>query len=184
MATPHGEHGERERIERSRPRANVARSIVSQTEVESVVARLSAETAVWQSFLLTHRLMIERLTAQMSELHDLPLPWFDVLIHLAQAPDGRMRQADLRDSILLSESGLSRLLVRIADAGFIARETDPDDRRGVILSLTERGSAAVVAATADHLELVEQLFTDVLDDSDHAALRSILARLVERARRT
>jgi DNA-binding MarR family transcriptional regulator len=160
----------------------MARSVVSQSEVGDVVARLSSETTLWQSFLLAHRLLIERLAAQMEELHDLPLAWFDVLIHLAQAPDGALRQAELRDSILLSESGLSRLLVRMATAGLIERATDPDDRRGVIISLTGTGEAAVRAATADHLDLVKLLFTDVLENADHDSLRNVLARVIERAK--
>jgi DNA-binding MarR family transcriptional regulator len=158
----------------------MARSVVSQSEVGDVVARLSSETTLWQSFLLAHRLLIERLAAQMEELHDLPLAWFD--IHLAQAPDGALRQAELRDSILLSESGLSRLLVRMATAGLIERATDPDDRRGVIISLTGTGEAAVRAATADHLDLVKLLFTDVLENADHDSLRNVLARVIERAK--
>src|SRR5258708_37109448 len=78
-----------------------------------VVARLEEETMLWQEFLRAHRTIIDKMAAQMMRDHNLPLEWFDVLIHLADLPDGRLRQRALRDRLLLSESGVSRLRLRM-----------------------------------------------------------------------
>jgi DNA-binding MarR family transcriptional regulator len=146
--------------------------------LKELVDRLQQETPLWREFLLAHRQMVGRLAEQMMTDHQLPLDWFDVLINLAQVPDMRPRQRDLRDRLLLSESGVSRLLVRMAQAGVIARTPADDDRRGVAVELTDRGRTALSAAIESHLQLVASLFTDRLTTADRAALGRILTKLL------
>jgi len=145
--------------------------------LDAVVARLHRETPLWQTFLSVHRQLVELLAEQMQADHQLPLDWFDVLIHLADAPGRQLRQRELRDRLLLSESGVSRLLARMASAGVLERTPADDDRRGVAVALTDKGTAALVAATGSHLELVDQLFTDKLTAAEAVALQHILAKL-------
>jgi DNA-binding MarR family transcriptional regulator len=142
-----------------------------------MVARLHRETRVWQSFLATHRNIVDKLADQMLADHDLPLEWFDVLIHLASAPEERLRQRGLRDSLLLSESGVSRLCARMARAGLIARLAADEDRRGVTIALTEEGRRRLALATESHLDHVAALFTDRLEPSERAALETIMTKL-------
>jgi DNA-binding MarR family transcriptional regulator len=143
-----------------------------------VLARLQRETPLWQHFLAAHQRIIGRMAAQMMADHQLPLEWFDVLIHLADMPDMRLRQRVLRDRLLLSESGVSRMLVRMEQAGLVTRTTADEDRRGLEIALTEHGQAALSAATASHLQLVADLFTDRLTASDRLALDYILSKLL------
>src|SRR3981189_2957378 len=110
--------------------------------LHAVVARLEEETTLWQEFLRAHRTIIDEMAEQMMRDHNLPLEWFDVLIHLADLPDGRLRQRVLRDRLLLSASGVSRLPLRMEQAGFIARNTAGEDKRGMEISLTDKGRAA------------------------------------------
>jgi len=145
--------------------------------LDSVVARLHRETPLWQAFLSVHRQLVELLADQMLTDHQLHLDWFDVLIHLADAPGRQLRQRELRDRLLLSESGVSRLLARMAAAGLLERTQADDDRRGVAIALTDKGAAALGAATGSHLELVAQLFTDKLTAAEAVALQHILAKL-------
>jgi len=152
----------------------------SGTGPEAEVSRLLNETPLWRSFLAVHRQLVDQLAEQMRRDHRLPLEWFDVLVHLADVPGMRLRQRDLRDRLLLSESGVSRLLVRMADAGLVERTPSNDDRRGVEISLTGKGSASLVAAIESHLELVSSLFTDKLTATDRTALEHILSKLVEK----
>jgi DNA-binding MarR family transcriptional regulator len=149
------------------------------SELDSLVCRLHRETALWRGFLRVHRTLVEQLAVQMSEDHSLALEAFDVLIHLAEVPNMRMRQAALRDRLLLSESGVSRMLGRMGKAGLIARTPADDDRRGVEIALTERGQQALVAATGSHLDLVASLFSDRLDEADQEALARIIGKLVK-----
>lgn len=146
--------------------------------LKELVGRLHQETPLWQDFLLAHRKLVARLAEQMMTDHQLPLDWFDVLIHLADVPGGRLRQRDLRDRLLLSESGVSRLLVRMERAGLIARAPSDEDRRGVAIELTDRGRMALSAAIESHLELVASLFTNRLTIADRGALKRVLAKLL------
>lgn len=145
--------------------------------LDGLVSRLQQETPLWQAFLATYRQVVERLSAQMLSDHQLPLEWFDVLIHLAEVPDGRLRQRDLRDRLLLSESGVSRLLVRMEKAGVLERRPAGDDRRGVEVALTEAGAVVLATAVESHLDLVKRLFTDKLTVTDRVALEHILTKL-------
>jgi DNA-binding MarR family transcriptional regulator len=125
-----------------------------------------------------HRQIVEQLADEMLAEHQLPLEWFDVLVHLADQPGMRARQKGLRDRMLLSESGVSRLLVRMEKAGVITRSTAGDDRRGMEITVTEAGQAALLTAIDPHLQLVASLFTDRLTATDRAALARVLPKLL------
>jgi DNA-binding MarR family transcriptional regulator len=146
-------------------------------ELAGTVARLLQETSLWRTFLGTHRQIVDRLAEQMQTDHQLPLEWFDVLIHLADVPGKRLRQRELRDRLLLSESGVSRMLARMAEAGVLERRPADDDRRGVEVVLTSAGEALLATAVESHLKLVASLFTDRLSVTDRVALEHILAKL-------
>lgn len=160
-----------------RTRAAHASAGAPEADLEGMVSRLQQETPLWRTFLSAHRQIVDRLAAQMLADHRLPLDWFDVLIHLADVPGRRLRQRDLRDRLLLSESGVSRLLVRMEKAGLIQRRPADDDRRGVEVALTEVGEAALATAVESHLKLVALLFTDRLTETDRVALGHILSKL-------
>ena len=147
-------------------------------ELAEALARLNRQTPLWQSFLAAHRQIVEQLADEMLREHQLPLEWFDVLVHLADLPDMRARQKELRDRVLLSESGVSRLLVRMEKAGPITRSTADDDRRGIEIAVTDDGRAALLAAIESHLQLVAALFSDRLTATDQAALSWILSKLL------
>jgi DNA-binding MarR family transcriptional regulator len=148
------------------------------SELAEALARLNQQTPLWQSYLAVHRQIVEQLADEMLAEHQLPLEWFDVLVHLADLPGMRARQKELRDRMLLSESGVSRLLVRMEKAGVITRSTAGDDRRGMEITVTEAGQAALLAAIDSHLQLVASLFTDRLTATDRAALSRVLPKLL------
>jgi DNA-binding MarR family transcriptional regulator len=145
--------------------------------LRAVVSLLEEETMLWQEFLRAHRTMVEKMAEQMMRDHNLPLEWFDVLIHLADVPDGRLRQRALRDRLLLSESGVSRLLLRMEQAGLIARSTAGEDKRGIEITLTHQGRSAVIDATESHVDMVSKLFTRRLTQTDRNALTRVLPKL-------
>jgi DNA-binding MarR family transcriptional regulator len=163
---------------RQPPRAGRERPAKGACEIAEALARLNQETPIWQSFLAVHRQIVEQLADEMLTEHQLPLEWFDVLVHLADMPGKRARQKVLRDRMLLSESGVSRLLVRMEKAGVITRSTAGDDRRGMEIAVTDAGQAALLAAIDSHLALVASLFTDRLTATDRAALSRVLPKLL------
>jgi DNA-binding MarR family transcriptional regulator len=160
------------------PRASREPPAEAACELAEALARLNQHTALWQSFLAVHRGIVEQLADEMLTEHQLPLEWFDVLVHLADLPGLRARQKELRDRLLLSESGVSRLLARMEKAGVISRSTAGDDRRGMEITVTEAGQAALLAAIDSHLQLVASLFTDRLTATDRAALSRVLPKLL------
>ena len=93
-------------------------------------------------------------------------------------PGMRAHQKELRERVLLSESGVSRLLVRMEKAGLITRSTADDDRRSIEIAVTDDGRAALLAAIESHLQLVASLFSDRLTATDRAALSRVLSKLL------
>lgn len=97
------------------------------------------QIASWRAFLRAHSLMLRQIGEDL-EAEDLPpLAWYDVLWALYETPEHRLQNYELSDAVLLSRSGLSRLVDRIADAGLVRRTTCSDDRRGVHIELTDEG---------------------------------------------
>jgi DNA-binding MarR family transcriptional regulator len=167
---------------RQSPRASGEGPAEEACDLADALARLHQQTSLWQSFLGVHRQIVGQLADEMMTEHQLPLEWFDVLVHLADLPGMRARQKELRDRMLLSESGVSRLLARMEKAGVITRRTAGDDRRGLEIAVTGAGKAALLAAIDSHLQLVASLFTARLTAGDQAALSRALPKLLAKPR--
>jgi DNA-binding MarR family transcriptional regulator len=105
-----------------------------------VQARIDEEQLrAWRAFLRAHSTMLRRISQDLVEADLPPLTWYDVLAVLRDAPEARLRQVDVAEQLLLSTSGLSRLLDRIEAAGLVKRVTCPGDRRSLHLELTGEG---------------------------------------------
>ncbi len=94
----------------------------------------------WRAFLRAHSNMLRRISRDLDEAGLPPLAWYDVLAALRDAPDARLRQVDVAERVLLSTSGLSRLLDRIEAAGLAQRVQCPGDRRSLHVQLTTDGA--------------------------------------------
>lgn len=133
--------------------------------------RVSPERlAVWRRFLEAHALVVGALEAELDDARGLPLAWYDVLLSLQETPDRRLRMQDLARRVLFSRSGLTRLVDRMVDAGYVTREPCEDDRRGTYAVLTPAGATCLRAASGVHLRGVRDHFSRHLDDADIAAL--------------
>ena len=105
------------------------------TVASSTAAPLSAsELAAWRGLLQVHARVTRQLDAQMHAEHDLSISAYEVLMFLADAPDRRMRMSDIADRVLLSRSGCTRLVDRLAKLGYVARCADDTDGRGLTRS--------------------------------------------------
>ena len=103
--------------------------------------RISEEQLrAWRAFLRAHSSMLRRISRDLDEAGLPPLAWYDVLAALRDAPEARLRQVDVAERVLLSTSGLSRLLDRIEAAGLAKRVTCPGDRRSLHVQLTDEGA--------------------------------------------
>jgi DNA-binding MarR family transcriptional regulator len=137
----------------------------------------AARLAVWRSFLATHRSVVRRLETELVEGTELPLDWYDVLVHLHEG-GGSRRMQDLAAVLGVDKSSLSRRVDRMCEAGLVERQASPDDRRGTLAALTAHGRAVLKAAGPVHLRGVYWHFTQHLSDSDVTALRRILTKVL------
>ena len=93
----------------------------------------------WRAFLRAHSTMLRTISRDLEEAGLPPLPWYDVLAALRDAPEGQLRQVELAERVLLSHSGLSRLLDRIVKKGLVERRICETDRRAFYVALTDEG---------------------------------------------
>jgi DNA-binding MarR family transcriptional regulator len=135
------------------------------------------ELAAWRGFLRVHAAILKELDAELVAAHGLSLSAYEVLLFLADAPDGRMRMSDLADGVLLSRSGLSRLVDRLEQARLVERERCDTDARGLNAVITPAGRKKFAAARKVHLSGVRERFLELLDTQDREVLAEIWERL-------
>ncbi|MGH8869262.1 MAG: MarR family winged helix-turn-helix transcriptional regulator [Actinomycetes bacterium] len=135
--------------------------------------------AVWRDFLRAHALLVRRLEADLVAEHALPLASYDVLVQLVEATDHRLRMTELAERVLLSRSGLTRLVDRLAREGLVRREACPSDARGLYAVLTDEGYDRLRRATPTHLRGVERYAVGRLDAAELASLHEVLKRFLD-----
>src|SRR3954464_11385620 len=116
------------------------------------------ELAAWRGMLRVHTALVKALDAELTAEHDLPLSSYEVLITLETAPGHRRRMAELADSVLLSRSGMTRLVDRLEKEQLLARDTCTDDGRGCFAVLTPKGEELLARARPTHLDGVRERF--------------------------
>ena len=124
------------------------------------------ELEAWRGFLRAHREVVAHLDEELQRTHDLPLSSYEVLLYLADAGDGRLRMGELAERLLLSRSGLTRLVDRLERRGLVARERCEEDARGLFARITPQGRELFQSARPDHLDGVRRHYLSRLDDAD------------------
>jgi DNA-binding MarR family transcriptional regulator len=151
-----------------------------QTKVKQLTA---AELGAWRGFLRVHAALIGELDRELVESCGLPLRAYEVLLHLEDAPDGRARMSELAESVLLSQSGLTRLVDRLERDGLVERLPCDDDRRGLYAHLTPAGLTALQDARSTHLAGVRARFLSHFGADELGELAAFWERLVPGASR-
>lgn len=135
--------------------------------------------ASWRAFLRAHAVITRRLEAELMEEQDLPLASYDVLFQLVDAPGHRLRMTDLASAVLLSRSGLSRLVDRLQREGLVNREVATEDGRGMYAVLLPAGVTRLRNAAPTHLRGVAEHMTSKFSDAELKALQALLDRLCD-----
>ena len=120
--------------------------------------------------------LMERLSDELEHRTGLPGAWCEVLANLKAGP---VRMNELADELILSRGGATRLIARMEEAGLVAREIPPSDRRATFAVITDKGRAAIERAVPVHLELVEQAFGRHLDADEVETVLRVAARICE-----
>jgi DNA-binding MarR family transcriptional regulator len=140
------------------------------SQVTQIRPLTDAELGAWRGLLRTHAMLVKRLDAELEATHGLPLTSYEVLLHLADAPERKMRMCDVADSVLLSRSGLTRLIDRLERDGLVERVSCADDARGAFARLTDDGLAKLQSARSTHLDGVREHFLQHFSDAEQAFL--------------
>jgi DNA-binding MarR family transcriptional regulator len=136
------------------------------------------ELAVWRTFLRVHASLTRRLEQDLLVEQDLALASYDVLVQLVEAPDGRLRMTDLADRVLLSRSGLTRLVDRLATDGLVERQSCPSDARGTFTVITGRGRARLRTAAPTHLRGIQEYVASRLSAAELDTFGELLRKLL------
>jgi DNA-binding MarR family transcriptional regulator len=136
-----------------------------------------ADFGSWGGFLQTHARLVGRLDAEMRAAHGLSLSAYEVLMRLGRADGERLRMHDLAASVLLSPSGITRVVDRLERAGFVTRCGDERDGRGRLAVLTDSGYRKLVDAQRTHLAGVREAFLDRLTSAEREQLAAVWRHL-------
>ena len=131
----------------------------------------------WVHFLRAHASITRALNTDLLGSHRLTLSDYEVLLRLAHAPDRRLRRVDLAEGVLLTASGVTRLLDGLERAGLVEKATCASDARVTYACLTEGGEEKLKQASRSHVAEVRALFAQAYSDEELETLARLLARL-------
>ena len=143
----------------------------------STAPQTSPAIEVFVRLLRANAAVTRQLSAQLSADHGLNLNAYEALLRLVRAPDSRMRRVDLAGELLLTASGVTRLLDGLERDGFVARQLCPSDRRVTYAVLTEAGRTKLREASKSHTRQIAELLGAHYDEDELAQLAGLLDRL-------
>ena len=143
---------------------------------EEYVVPTESQLQAWRAFINAHAAVIDHIERELAANGLVPLTWYDVLVALWEAPDHRLRLNELARAVVLSRSGLTRLLDRLEAAGLLRREPCPDDRRGAFAVLLPAGREAQLRAWPVYARGISSHFAQHLTDSVAEVLADALNR--------
>lgn len=149
-----------------------------ETTTEPIHELTSEELAAWRGLLRVHSALVKALDAELLAGHELPLTSYEVLINLQAAPGRRRRMAELADGVLLSRSGMTRLVDRLEREGLLERDPCTDDGRGTYAVLTDKGDALLHHARKTHLDGVRDRFLRHFEPDELRTLAGLWNRVL------
>jgi DNA-binding MarR family transcriptional regulator len=141
------------------------------------LTRGTPEIRAWVSLLRAHATSIRRFNAELIAGHGLTLNDYEVLLHLARADDKRLRRVDLAERVLLTPSGITRLLEGLERSGYVERAACESDARVTYAQLTDEGEAKLHEAAETHVADIHGFFRERFSKEEIAALGGLLERL-------
>ena len=137
----------------------------------------SREVQVFVSLIRAHASVVRGLDRELVAEHGLTINDYEVLLRLARAPDRMMRRVDLAQQVLLTPSGITRLLDGLQRHGYVEKAACDTDARVVYAKLTDAGRKKLKSATDDHVASICALFGERFNEDELASLCDFLERL-------
>lgn len=135
----------------------------------------------WRAFLQAHARVARRLDEELRAEHDLSVAEYDTLLNIAEAPGRRIRMRQLAERVVLSKSGITRLIDRLVADGLVERSSCVSDARGAEAVLTDAGLVRLRSASRTHLRGIADHFIDVLDEDQLEAVEAAMQAVADRA---
>jgi len=134
----------------------------------------------WRGFALGLTLLLDRLDADLQNAFGLSLTEYEILVRLSERPEQSMRMAQLADALAHSRSRVTHTVARMENAGLVNRSTSPEDGRGIVCTLTDRGYDLLVEAAPVHVQGVRDYLVDLASRDDFAALGRVMNAVADR----
>jgi len=147
----------------------------------SSISRAQQSAEAWEALFRAQVTLMRRFEAN-GDFAPLTAREYDVLFQLSRAPSGCMRLRELNEALLISQPSLSRMTERLTEQGLLSRAQADDDRRGVVVGLTERGAKLQRRIGHNHVRSIRRLVGEALDDDDLTMLTTLTERLRQRQR--
>jgi DNA-binding MarR family transcriptional regulator len=151
-------------------------STLSRTE-EAPDRERSAELNAWVGLLRAHAAVTRQFNRELIEGHGLTINDFEVLIHLRGAEGGRLRRVDLAGQVLLTASGITRLLDGLEKSGLVCKASCSADARVTYAEITDAGRSILASAEGSHVAAVRTLFAERFNAEELRSLSTLLHRL-------
>jgi DNA-binding MarR family transcriptional regulator len=150
-------------------------------EEQSLSSPSAERLRAWRLYFESALALVDVLDAELERDAGIPLRWYDALIHLEETPGG-LRMNELAERILYSKSGFTRVVDRLEEAGLVQRVRPADDRRSILVVLTDKGRETMEHARRHHRHAIEEHFSRHLTDTDIKSLTHALEKLSTHAR--
>ena len=137
------------------------------------------EARAWRAFIAAQRVVNSRIEQQLQRDAGIPHTYYEILVRLTDAPDGRLRMSELAIATLGSRSRLSHAVNRLEQYGWVRREGIESDRRGQVAIITDAGREKLVELAPGHVEEVRSAIFDALSAEQVDQLFDICTALAE-----
>ncbi|WP_127502633.1 MarR family winged helix-turn-helix transcriptional regulator [Actinoplanes solisilvae] len=137
-------------------------------------------TAAWAGLLRVHAALVPRIDKELQSACGLPLTWYDVLLELNSAPARRLSMGELGEVAVVSRTRASRVVDQLVEAGLVARELNPEDKRSAWAVITEEGRKRLRSAAPIYLDAIRRHFTAQMTDDDARIVATALEKVLTR----
>jgi DNA-binding MarR family transcriptional regulator len=141
----------------------------------------AAEQRTWRLFVQACEAVFATTEAQLVRDSGMPHGYYEILVHLSEAPGRALRMTQLAKASSYSKSRLSHAVARLEERGWVIRRECPTDRRGQIAQLTDEGFGVLAAAAPGHVDQVRTVLIDALTAEQIGQLGEISAAIVAAA---
>jgi DNA-binding MarR family transcriptional regulator len=151
-------------------------------EMDSEIRWLTAqEQHLWRGWLKLNAELASTLQRELQQDAGLSMPDYEVLVHLTDNPEGRVRVTELAGLLQWERSRVSHHIKRMERRGLVERAQCSEDGRGAFIVITPQGRAAIEEAAPGHVMAVRRLMFEALSEEEKVALAAVIDKLLDRS---